>query len=292
MFLFLGRIYGIIVAGGSGSSAVDFLTGDLGFKLPTLHKNVFEASVFAHNGTILLCGGKNNEKRCLQMDHGTWKEHSTLNKKRVWHSAVTTQVATFLFGGYHSNSKTYEYLPKDSTKWLMGKTEIPGRFTEGYAIAVKSEQEIWLIGGVGTQRRILSFNVKNHTFQVSRFQLNVERWGQRCYSVPNTNKIMITGGYSDGFLDSTEMLDTEEGTVTMASPMNSKRYGHGMGVVTINAKDRLAVFGGFDGKYLLDSVELYKINTEKWEMTGFKLSKARSGFGSLTIKLGDILSES
>ena len=37
--------------------------------------------------------------------------------------------------------------------------------------------------------------------------------------IPNTNKIMITGGYSDDYLDSTEILDTEGGSVTMASPM-------------------------------------------------------------------------
>ena len=124
MLLFLGRISGIIVAGGIGSS-VDFLTGDLRIKqLPNLPKNIDGSSMVAHNGTIILCGGKNNEKQCLQMDHGTWKDHSTLNEARVWHSAVTTQTATFIFGGTYSRT-TYEYLPKDSTKWLMGKTEIP-----------------------------------------------------------------------------------------------------------------------------------------------------------------------
>ena len=57
---------------------------------------------------------------------------------------------------------------------------------------------------------------------------------------------MITGGYS--YLDSTEVLDTEGGKVTMASPVNSKRAGHGIGVVTMNGKDRLAVFGGSNGR--------------------------------------------
>ena len=101
---------------------------------------------------------------------------------------------------------------------------------------------------------------------------------------------MITGGYSDDYLDSTEILDTEGGSVTMASPMNSKRYGHGMGVITINGNDRLAVFGGFDGRNSLDSVELYNTETEKWEISDLKLSEARSGFSCLTVKLGDILS--
>ena len=108
--------------------------------------------------------------------------------------------------------------------------------------------------------------------------------------IPNTSKIMITGGYNDDYLDSTEILDTEGGKVTRASPMNSKRSSHGMGVVTINEKDRLAVFGGDDGRTLHDSVELYNTETEKWELTDFKLSEPKSRFSFLTVKLGDILS--
>ena len=290
MWLFLGRISGIIVAGGSRNS-VKFLIENQGIKeLPDIHKNVFGSSMISHNGTILLCGGFGNEKKCLQMDHGTWKEHSTLNVERDWHSAVTTQTATFVFGGDYSD-KTYEYLPKDSTKWLMGKTEIPGGFHNGCAIAVKSGQEIWLIGGWRTEKRILSFDVESHTFQVLPFQLNVGRFSHRCAFIPNTTKVMITGGYSDGYLDSAEVLDTEGGSVTMASPLNSKRAGHGISVVTINGKDRLVVFGGYYGGKMLDSVEFFNNQTGKWEVTDFKLSEAKWGFGFLTIKLGDILSQ-
>ena len=111
----------MIVAGGSGRSSVDILLEDLEIKqLPTLSHNIEYSSMVAHNGTILLCGGRGNLEKCLQLDHGTWKEHSTLNEKRVWHSAVTTQEATFIFGGSYSD-KTYEYLLKGSTKWLMGR---------------------------------------------------------------------------------------------------------------------------------------------------------------------------
>ena len=52
-------------------------------------------------------------------------------------------------------------------------TEIPEGFARGCAIAVKSKQEIWLIGGWRTEERILSFNVESQTFQVMPFQLNV-----------------------------------------------------------------------------------------------------------------------
>ena len=177
----------------------------------------------------------------------------------------------------------------------MEKAEIPGGFNVGYAItvkppAVKSGQEIWLIGGHGTPKRILRFNIESHTFQVLPFQLNVGRYGHRCAFIPNTNKIMITGGGNDDFLDSTEIIDTEHGSVTMASPMNSKRVHHGMGVVIINGENKLVVFGGYDGRNKLDSVELYNTETEKWETSDLKLTEARSGFSCLTVKFRDIIS--
>ena len=161
--------------------------------------------------------------------------------------------------------------------------------SNGCAIAVKSGQEIWLIGGSSTEKRILSFDVESHTFQVLPFQLNVRRFIHRCAFIPNTNKIMITGGYNNGSLDSSEILDTEDGSVTMASPMNSKRVHHGMGVVTINGEDRLAVFGGLDGANELDSVELYNTQTERWEMTESKLSEPKFAISFLAVKLGVIL---
>ena len=116
-------------------------------------------------------------------------------------------------------------------------------------------------------------------------------WGHRCAFIPNTNKIMITGGHDYSCLDSTEILDTEDGSVTIERPMNFKRVGHGMGVITINGDERIAVFGGYDGRNELDSVELYNTQTEIWETADFKLREARSSFGFLKIQLGDIISQ-
>ena len=155
-------------------------------QLPNLPHKISASSMVAHDGNILLCGGFGNPEKCLQLDHGTWREHSTLNRNRVWHSAVTTEIATFIFGGGYSRT-TYEYLPKGSTEWIMGRTEIPGGFEYGCAIAVKSGQEIWLIGGGRTEKRILSFDVESHTFQVLPFQLNVGRQGHHSKHQQNHN---------------------------------------------------------------------------------------------------------
>ena len=176
----------------------------------------------------------------------------------------------------------------------MGKTKIPEGFSQGCAIAVKSGQEIWLIGGSVAKKRILSFNVNDHTFKELPYQLNIGRSGHKCAFIPNTKKIMVTGGFDENTHDlcSSEILDIEDGSVTMASPMNSKRSIHGMGVLTIKGKDRLAVFGGYNGKVTdLDSIETYNSQTGKWETSDLKLDAKKSSFGHLTVKLSDIISE-
>ena len=102
------------------------------------------------------------------------------------------------------------------------------------------------------------------------------RTNHRCAVIPNTKKIIITGGHGNtGYLDSVEVLDIEDGSVSMASPMNSKRRNHGIGVVNINGKDRITVFGGHDGGNALDSVEFYNTLTDKWEMSDLKLSETK-----------------
>ena len=286
MFPSSEKISAIIVAGGCGISSVEILTGDLATKkLPNLPKETSYSSMIFHNGKILICGGWNNELKCLQFNHDNWMEHSMLKKHRLRHSAATLQSASFVFGGLVSK-ETYEYLPKGSNTWLMGKTEIPGGFFDGCAIAVQDKQDIWLIGGTGTENRILCFNVNDHTFQELPSRLNVERPVYSCAFIPNTNKIMISGGH-----DASEILDTLDGSGTMASPMNFGRQGHGMGVLTIDGKDILVAFGGDDGARKHDNVELYNTQTEKWETTNIKLKMPRNDFGFLRVKLSDIISK-
>ena len=299
-----GKISAIIVA---KDKTLEVITGDLKIKhLTMLPEQNWYWSIIQYEGAIMLCGAFYDGQKCVKLDHGIWKDHSTLNEARYGHTIATTKSGIFLFGGLYSRTRnTYEYLPKGSTSWLMGKTEIPGGFLRGCAIAVKSDQEIWLIGGLETTKRILSFDVNDHTFKELPFQLNVGRKGHRCALIPNTNKVMVTGGDDNSsndtmwILNSTEILDTEDGSVTMASPMNSKRSIHGMGVLTINREDRLAVFGGysgtksggFDGRSWLDSVETYNTQAEKWETSDIKLSEEKDIYGSLTVKISDIFSE-
>ena len=278
-------------------STFEVLTGQLGTKkLPNLPNRIIGPSLVIHKGTILLCGGRFT---CFALDEDcTWKEHSKLNLERYGHSlATTTQTATFIFGSVGS-PKTYEYLPTDSKTWLLGKKEIPEGFYNGCVVTVRSEQEIWLIGGSRTNKRILSFSVKDQTFQVLPYQLNTGRERHTCAYIPHTKKIMIAGGIQRGpvyrckYLGSTEIIDTEDGSISMASPLNFKRADHGTGVVTIDGEDRVAVFGGRSGgRTKLDSVEVYNAKTGKWEIISTKLNQPNYLFGCLSVKLSDIISK-
>ena len=95
----------ILIAGGyktsTGTSDVEILAGNLKINVfPNLPSENENPSMILHNGTILLCGGWRTEsQKCLQLDHGTWKEHSTFNSPRYCHSSVSTQSAAFIFGG-------------------------------------------------------------------------------------------------------------------------------------------------------------------------------------------------
>ena len=286
-FVLLERI-SCIIAGRYGHEGyqVEAMIEDLVMKqLPILPIRFLVSSMVLHDEAILLLG----RQKCLQLNHGTWKKHSTLNQERLRHSAVTTKTGIFVFGGTLTRN-TFEYLPKGSTTWHKGKKKIPGGFDGGCVIAVKSDQEIRLIGGIQTENRILSFNVKDHTFKELPFQLNIGRSGHNCAFIPNTKKVMITGGHSiAGDFNSTEILDTEDGCVNMANPMNSERRCHGMGVLTINGEERVAVFGGFVVHNNIDTIELYNAKTEKWETSDIKLNTIIHGY--LTVKLSDIISE-
>ena len=95
----------IIITGGTGSKTVDLINGNVKkMQCPNLPSIIGGSSMVLHNGDILLCGGE--KKWCLQLDHDTWLGHSTLNRRRLFASAVSTSKGTFIFGGV--NSSTFE----------------------------------------------------------------------------------------------------------------------------------------------------------------------------------------
>ena len=245
-----------------------------------------QPSLFLHDDKILLCGGENNEKKCLMHDSDSWKEHSTLNHERYFASAVTTANGTFIFGGDDSK-ETFEFLQsKNPEVWRNGRSKIPDGFTTGCAVEVPEKQGILLIGGEGTNTRILNFDIKTQTFAAMNVSLLKERYWHTCGRLPDTNLIVITGGSdSNRYHDSTEFLNLDDNTIMLGNAMNTKRWGHGMTVITNEKENQLAVFGGNDENgHELDSVETLNPRTRKWEIVNdLKLKETKSEFGYISL---------
>ena len=289
----------ILIAGGDDqnsklASAESIISDTNNNLLPNLPKPIhYSPSMFLHNDTIMLCGGKNNQnnpKTCLKLQEGSWTENNSLKKTRVYAAIVSTTTATFIFGGSRSRG-TFEYLEQNTSNWILGTAKIPGGFSSGCSIAI-SQDEIWLIGGGGykTDQRILSFNVNNQNFTVLPTKLKQGRATHQCAFIPGTRNMIVTGGYffSDGaYFDTTEIIDVKTRNVTEGPSMNSKRGGHGIGILNIEGMERVVVFGGVyhDSEWIyLKSVEMYNAETQKWELTNIELSEAKGSFGFMTIK--------
>ena len=140
-----------------------------------------------------------------------------------------------------------------------------------------------MIGGRNNTN--LSFDVNSHNFRELPFKLIKKRHNFGSAFIPGTSKIIVTGGISELEHErSCEIIDTENGTVTMASPMNCQRCSHGMGIMKVNGEERLAVFGGFGGGSDFRSIELYNTKTQKWDFcTDVTMNIPRAYFGFVNI---------
>ena len=112
------RISGVLIVGGYGNSStvvlssVEFISPATGnMKLARL--KTAKGSLAKHDGTIVSCGGVKNFSTYPTFDHGKWKRNSVFTEERVYASAVSTDSATFIFGG-RKNPNTFDYCRKES----------------------------------------------------------------------------------------------------------------------------------------------------------------------------------
>ena len=152
----------------------------------------------------------------------------------------------------------------------------------GCTVYVKSRKEIWLIGSQFDEDsdQIMIFDIENQTFREFSARLEWGRFETRGALIPgNDNKILITGGALITPDSSVEIIDTENGTVTEVSPLNTERAGHGIGILEINGEEKLVVFGGSKESFM----EIYNTQTRKWEIATNIRFSTDSSFGFLTV---------
>ena len=265
------------------------------FRIPKFPQKIEGCFLSLQNGILTAYGGTVNGLRnetCYQLENGFWEAHSTLKTSGHFTSTnmVKTSKAVYVFGA-DENCKKVQFLAHNSTNWKMCKEEIPGGFVHGCAVEIKSKGEIWLIGNVGeTSNRILSFDLRKHTFKELPTKLTIGRSHHECLvtKIGTTEVILVTGGHSGPKNcireKSVEIINIETGNVTLGSPLNFKRVGHGMGILYIKNQPKIAVFGGYTGLVHLRTIELFDQETLKWEKSeDIKMDEFRSSFGYLTV---------
>ena len=151
--------------------------------------------ILTQDQKILLCGGYRNFQKCLGLNKDAWQEHSSLNEKRRYAAAVTMPGGVYMMGGLDSPT-TWEWLPTGSDEWKRGNGIIPGGygkyrgFYQGCGVKINDE-EIALIGGVLTPRRLMKFNIKTEEFTSLGNVLKIKRENHACTVLSKSNELFL-----------------------------------------------------------------------------------------------------
>merc|ERR1712223_1212503 len=286
----------IVITGGSRSNEIslgldflntsEILNGPEGCTVPDLPegRNRGHNMIMTANNDILTCGGGiiPYKQKCYRYDKAsrTWNPHSDLKQERYSAASITMPNAVYVFGGRKSYN-TYEYMVNDEYVWQEGKTSIPGGFNKGCVVKLNNN-ELALVGGRGTESRIMKFNTATKVFTENWGRLKQPRRGHACVTLGNS--ILVVGG-GPGYLASSELINIEDGrqSETVVGDLNSERSNFGL--VSLgggNMKKILAIGGsGFPSNH--DSVEEYDENTGQWKNVTMKLSEKKSAFGYLAV---------
>ena len=186
----------------------------------------------------------------------------------------------YIFGGRESPT-TCDFLPKNNTGvWQAGPT-IPNGFKYGCGLKI-SPEELLLIGGLGTEDRIMSFNTRTNIFSTFG-SLQQGRYHHSCALL--NNLILVAGGYSGGYLSSTEVIPLANGIPRYGGNLNPARYEFGLATIGGHYK-RVISFGGYtgwDGSSYLSTVEEWNEDTEEWKLAPYSLEEGKTEFASLAV---------
>merc|ERR1712025_771998 len=241
----------VLITGGVNYDTLDdfntseILNGPEGCTMPDLPEGINwgHNMIMTANNDILTCRHGIKQK-CYRYDKTsrTWNPHSDLKQERQYAASITMPNAVYVFGGSESDN-TYEYMVNDENVWQEGKSSIPGGFRHGCVVKLNND-ELALIGGKGTESRIMKFNTATKAFTENWGRLKKPRYGHACVTLGNN--ILVVGGFGDGgYLASSELINIEDGrqSETDVGDLNSKRYKFGLVSLGGNTTKILAIGG-------------------------------------------------
>jgi len=178
-----------------------------------------------------------------------------------------------------SGRTTSEFLPSNSNSWVAGPT-VPGRRMWVGCVVKISNEDFLIIGGYDGQdssTRIVKFNTRSGTWEDNWGSLLQGRRSHGC--TYTSGKVIVAGGYDEGRLKSTEIIDVDRKQSRSAGNMREKR--HSFALVTVNNK--VLAIGGYGGGQYLSSVEEFNLEEETWSVAPYSMEEARGFFGYLVV---------
>ena len=236
------------------------------------------------NKEVVICGGISKKTSCLKLVNGAWKTFAELKEERTnGHVAVSMEDRTFIFGGLDNNEQAFkkssEVLEHGSESWKEGPT-VPGKgIRNGCGVAI-SEDELLLIGGGLTSKRIIKYNMTSNTW---KNEISLETGRERHSCAWFKDQIFITGGWKE--LKSVDILTLDPFNISKGNELNVGRFNHGLGLIHHKGRLTLAAFGGMgSSSNKLDSVEVFNEVTKTWKLsTTLKLSEKKTAFDFLSV---------
>jgi len=261
----------ILIVGGSTDATYPYTSSVEAF-VPSANRNCQLPSMptiryFHTLDGLVACGGSGGSSNCLTFSSGHWITSHHLLQLRYNHVSWASKEGIILMGG-DSSSQTTELLQQDGTT-------VPG-FSLKYmserscTIAEQDTNTVIVTGGhdVWTMVTRYSADGSSEVFP----PLNEGRDNHACGSYldkSGTRVLIVTGGYYEYFISSTEVLVGSASTWTTVNPFPFALVG--MRGVTVN--NMFYVLGGTTDGGSGTKSAVYGWTGSEWEMTTNMMEK-------------------
>jgi len=287
----------LLITGGSGSlSSVEVYPSTSGCSPPDLPAGRNRHTTFltaGPNPAIATCGGvvgRDGTASCLVLDKSNhrWDESrmGDLTMPRDLAAVATlNSVGVFIIGGSGTNKKrTSDFLAAGQMQWQEGPP-LPVDMEWGpCAVTITPTSFLSIFGD-----HICEFDAAidgptsiNGWREAGRLKTSRTE-GPGCVKVGQ--KVIIAGGWNEGALCSTEVLDLDSREITAGEDMVSPRHWFHLATIRREGQEKVFAVGGLDDSTYLNTVEelVEEEESTTWATADSFLGERRGVFGALAL---------
>jgi N-acetylneuraminic acid mutarotase len=280
----------------AGDKTVELVDGDgmprIVVKAPVAYGargRSIEASLQVHGKQIELRADADGEAVLIDP---TWFAAAAMSSARGQHTSTLLQDGRILVVGGNTGAIATAgaelYDPSTNT-WVAAASLTTGRY--GHTATVLQSGKVLVAGGYNPSIGYLSsselYDPINNVWQASGSFSGTRAFHTSVILTtgPNTNKVLIAGGYNNSATSSANLFDPATNTWAIASSMSTTRYYHTM---TALPSGKILVAGGWNGGTYYASTDIYDPLTSTWAV-GPSMPYTRYGHTATLLNNGKVL---